>query len=180
MSITSVGRITKIKNLDSILLEISRLRSATKQNISLEFVGNVQDPTYKKELELMASSLNLNLRFHPPLQYDTLSKYYNSQSIYFTGTPKSTDKATLEAAFCGCFVFSNNADALKLTGMQFLYGNIEENELPSIPDQLERIFGLDAKSETTLRQLISDEAIRQNDVNKTVAQILNYLKGKYE
>ena len=128
----------------------------------------------------MGSSLNLNIRFCPPLQYDALSKYYNSQSIYFTGTPKSTDKATLEAAFCGCFVVSNNADALKLTGMQFLYGNIEENELPSIPDQLERIFGLDAKSENTLRQLISDEAIRQNDVNKTVAQILNYLKGKNE
>jgi hypothetical protein len=64
--------------------------------------------------------------------------------------------------------------------MQLLYGSIEENELPSIPEQLERIFGLDAKSENTLRQLISDEAIRQNDVNKTVAQILNYLKGKYE
>ncbi len=180
MSISSVGRISKIKNLNSILLEISRLRSETKQNISLEFVGSVQDPNYKKELELMGSSLNLNIRFCPPLQYDALSKYYNSQSIYFTGTPKSTDKATLEAAFCGCFVVSDNADALKLTGMQLLYGSIEENELPSIPEQLERIFGLDAKSENTLRQLISDEAIRQNDVNKTVAQILNYLKGKYE
>lgn len=180
MSITSVGRITEIKNLDVILFEISHLRKAIKQEVTLEFLGSVQDTDYKKKLELIASSLNIKIIFRSPLQYHALSKYYNSQAIYFTGTPKSIDKATLEAAFCGCFVVSDNADALKLTGMQLLYGNVEEDGLPSIPEQLERIFGLDAKSETILRQLISDEAIRQNDVTKTVIQILKYLKDKYE
>ena len=128
-------------------------------------------------LEQIAKGLNVKLTFCDSIPYDKLSEYYNCKSIYFTGTPKSIDKATLEAAFCGCFIVSNNPDALRLTGMQNLYGDIGENKMPSIKDQLRQIANLDLEAERKIRKLISESAILQNDVNTTVKQILMQMKN---
>ena len=180
MSITSVGRITSIKNLEIIVNEISNLESDIQKAINVEFVGGIQDINYKNTLEQTAKSSDVKLRFCDSIPYNKLSEYYNCKSIYFTGTPKSIDKATLEAAFCGCFIVSNNPDALRLTGMQNLYGDIGENEMPSIKDQLRQIANLDFEAESKIRKLISESAILQNDVNRTVKQILMQMKNNNE
>jgi glycosyltransferase involved in cell wall biosynthesis len=177
LSITSVGRITRIKNLEIILNEISGLENDIQKAVNVEFVGGIQDANYKNMLEQIAKGLNVKLRFCDPIPYDKLSEYYNCKSIYFTGTPKSIDKATLEAAFCGCFIVSKNPDALRLTGMQNLYGDIGENKVPSIEDQLRQIMNLDFEAERKIRKLISESAILQNDVNTTVKQILMQMKN---
>jgi glycosyltransferase involved in cell wall biosynthesis len=180
MSITSVGRITSIKNLKLILDELSGLENHIQKQINVEFVGGVQDIEYKKMLEQIAKGYNLKLQFCDFILYSNLSNYYNHKSIYFTGTPKSIDKATLEAAFCGCFIVSENPDALRLTGMENLYGDIEGNRIPSIKDQIRQINKLDFATEGRMRKLISESAILQNDVNTTVKRILQHMENNHE
>ena len=177
MSICSVGRITPIKRLEKVIEAASSLEDSIKEEIDIDFVGIAQNEFYKTTLENLAMECKLQISFLPAIEYEKLSGYYNSQSIYFSGTPMSVDKATLEAAFCGCFIVSENIDALKLTGMDLLYGDKSKTRIPSIADQLRVIYSLEGKAINDARNLISHSAKSMNDVDKTVSKILQSLRS---
>jgi glycosyltransferase involved in cell wall biosynthesis len=175
LSIVSVGRITRIKKLEIVLDLIS---SSNVKHIPITFLGPVQNFEYKKELSNKAAKLNLDLKFIPPLKYSHMPDFYRSTSIIFSGTPTSIDKAIIEAAMCGCFVLSNNYDALEVTGMRMIWEKLNFNEIPEMDDQIQILIKLQSCLEISLRKELSLFAQNRNSLENLISNIVSVLENK--
>ena len=167
-SILSVGRITPIKNLQDILDAISRIPNEIKNQISIDFIGPIEDEVYASNLKKIAARNSIKLRILPGIPYSKINEIFRSYSIYFSGTPASIDKATIEAAISGCFIVTSNhicLEFLEITNLEFRGDELDE--------QLLDIFKLNSDELILNRVKMSRIAVDKNDVSKTCLNILS-------
>ena len=172
-SILSVGRITQIKNLQDILDAISKIPNEIKNQVKIDFVGPIDDKSYANNLEKIAARNSINLRIIPGIPHTEISEIYRGYSIYFTGTPHSIDKATIEAAVSGCLIVTSNLiclEFLEITNPNFDHCKLEE--------QLLDIFNQNSDQLSVNRAMISHVAANKNNVSNTCLRILRKINEK--
>lgn len=164
----SFGRVSPIKNLELFIDAVSRSKSPIKI-INLAGPYHTQSE-YQQSLKKFAESAGITLRFLGEVPYPQVPKFLSQFSICYTGNPKTTDKAAIEAAAVGCFVICLEPNTQELTGMNKVWNEINLHNLP-LSEQIDAILALTDRRR--YQEIISKSAISQNNVNQTVHAILS-------
>jgi hypothetical protein len=172
--IVSLGRIARVKHLEEILFE---LNVSPKMEIPVTFIGPLSDSTYSKELLDLARKLEITLSIVGPMPHSHISTELRKYKYIFSGTPMSVDKALLEGALAGCFVVTSNSEAINLSGMGKVWERLNIFGEINTQDQLRILESVSVNSEYQLRQLVTYECRKRNDLGETIKKIRNILGG---
>jgi glycosyltransferase involved in cell wall biosynthesis len=163
----SLGRITPIKNLELFVKAVADSNSTSKE---IHLAGpRGLDLKYEKNLMNLALKEGVTLVFLGEVPYPEIPSLLANYSICYTGNPKTTDKAAIEAAAVGCFVICSEPNTQELTGMDILWDTLKV-EPSSLKEQINSIIALSETSE--YRRSIAERATTQNNVHQTVRRIL--------
>lgn len=166
-SVLSVGRISRIKNFEKIIEAISGT------SLTLEIVGPIFDTTYRDELIERAQEEGVALQIRGEISYELMPSVFNKVEIYFMGSPMTLDKAAVQAAMCGCFVVSEEREALESVGMANFWRNLGFSEIPSLTEQIGEILKLSRKKLETYREDVSAYSKEHNSLDALIRLILD-------
>jgi hypothetical protein len=171
--VVSIGRVTPIKRLENILYSISEANISPKQ---VTFIGptSPENGKYRSNLLKLAKELEIELEILDQVKSTEIPKILSKYGIYYTGTPKSTDKAAIEAAISGCYVLSDNPNTRELVGMQEFWNSISSNPI-NLKDQIEQIFNRTKEESIVDRQLIQNYSTQRNDLTVLINKIARIL-----
>ena len=168
--ILSVGRVVKIKNLENIISAVRLTKSM--QKVLVDFIGPLnKDLKYEIHLKDLATTNNVNLNISGPVNYLEILELYKKYDLYFSGTPKSIDKATIEAAISGCLVITECKDAQYLTGMDYVWDQLKLVDRNNIVEQLNLLSELNGSQKEFYRSYISQKAASMNNIESTISDI---------
>ena len=163
----SLGRISPIKNLELFIDAVSKSKSTSK---IINLAGpNLVESDYHKSLLKFAEKSGVTLKFLGEIPYSQVPDLLSRFSICYTGNPRTTDKAVIEAAAVGCFVVCSEPNTQELTGMIEVWNEIKLQH-PTLCEQIDEILVL--PDPWRYREKISKKAISQNNVRQTVSRIL--------
>lgn len=165
-SVLSVGRISRVKNFEKIIEAISGT------SLTLEIVGPTFDTTYRDELIKKAQEKGVALQTRGEIPYEAMPSVFNKAEIYFMGSPKTLDKAAVQAAMCGCFVVSEEREALESMGMANFWHRLGFSEIPSLKVQIGEILKLSGGELQTYRKDISRYSKEHNSLDTLIGLIL--------
>jgi glycosyltransferase involved in cell wall biosynthesis len=169
----SVGRIAPIKKIESGIEILSKCESPDP---TFTLIGPQPDTKYLLDLLETSERLNIQLRVLDGVDQQKLPSILNAYKFYFTGTPESVDKATLEAALCGCIPISDNIAVLELTGMREFWENEEFLIPPAALFQVKYLTKLTSDELIAISQNVSHETQRRNNVTNTCQEIMRSLR----
>jgi glycosyltransferase involved in cell wall biosynthesis len=171
--IVSVGRISPVKNLDILLNEVSKLDSLIINELKLIcFAGPVgNEISYEEKLRRTKIENSLPVEFIGVKPYSELPEFLSRFSIYYTGTKGGVDKAALEAGLSGCFVVSENYEALRLVGMQEVYESIGIKHRMTLSEQVKTIL-TNPLLNGDKRRMIQEFGIRHNTLERVIEKIV--------
>jgi glycosyltransferase involved in cell wall biosynthesis len=165
-SALSVGRISRVKNFEKIIEAISGT------SLTLEIVGPTFDTTYQDELIKKAQEKGVALQTRGEIPYELMPSVFNKAEIYFMGSPMTLDKAAVQAAMCGCFVVSEEREALESVGMANFWRHLGFSEIPSLKVQIREILKLSGGELQTYRKDISAYSKEHNSLDALIRLIL--------
>jgi glycosyltransferase involved in cell wall biosynthesis len=166
-NIVSLGRISRIKHLERII------QVFPTDSITLEFIGRIMDEEYKLELETIARARKINIHIKGEVAYKDIPSIFRRASICYTGSPKTLDKAAVQAAMCGCFVISEETEALESLGMAGFWNRLGFMSIPALEQQLKEILKLDSVTMERERKAISSFTREKHDLNRLIELILD-------
>lgn len=119
----SVGRLVRVKKIEELLRVYPTLQLEAKQKLSrFNLVGPFDsDKQYVEELKTLSKDLEIDVKFLGPVAYLEIPDLIKTYSLFYSGTPKSADKAALEAGISGCVLISTNQSVIELTGMDEIW-----------------------------------------------------------
>jgi glycosyltransferase involved in cell wall biosynthesis len=173
-NILCLGRVTPVKNLERLILAVP---TSLQNSISVDFVGPTTDIEYRHQLEELSLSRGVSVNFVGQVEYENIPRILHTYNLCFTGTPKSVDKAALEAALSGCFVVSDEISTLEQLGMLQVWKRLKFDTIPNIEVQIEILNSLPVKSADELRLLLSQKTSELNDLRATTKRIVEALNG---
>lgn len=176
--IISLGRVAKVKNLDLLLDTLKSMPEIWISKLArIAIVGpNGDDAGYSKDLIKGFDSLSIDFKYFGALNQLKAQEILRAYSIYFTGTPKSVDKATIEAAMSGCLIVSESPEAIELTGMIEIWKQLGVFHLPDLQKQISTLLFLSEETIKEFRIMISELSRNKNGLNKTMQVISSKLK----
>ncbi len=174
--ILSIGRIAPIKNLEKIIQAIYELGNPIKR---VTFIGptHEKDTEYKNMLVTLGAKCGIEVDIQDSTERSSIPKILGQHGIFFTGTPKSTDKAAIEAAISGCYILSENFDTQTIVGMKAFWEQNNRESL-SLKNQLEYILTRPPELVVKDRKGIQDIAMENNNISKLVVRITESLDAK--
>lgn len=163
--IVSLGRYAPIKRYESFL-ELAGYFSSIK----FEIYGPTGSTEYRKFLTDKFESKYPNVTIGNALDYSEIPNLLNRYEYFYSGTPKSVDKAAVEAALSGCFVLSTNSPTIEITGMSEVWNLLGI----SCPTEISKqIMELEAATinRGQLRSTLVLNAQHRNNLESLTAQI---------
>jgi hypothetical protein len=174
MQMVSVGRLASIKRYENGISLASKLAGS---NNSFMIIGpGNKDSEYPVALRELASTLKVNLLFLGPRNYREIPDLMADTKYFFSGTPRSVDKAVIEAALSGAFILSENKNAMHLGGMQSLINSWGRENDPSLEEIVATIEGFTTGELRDARLRVSLVAERMSNLNNTCRAILSSLQ----
>lgn len=173
-SVLFVGRISKIKNLDKLINQISLLNG----KLPIILFGPIPSKDYLQEIENLASNRNVELEVHDPINYVNVGPVMAQYQYFYAGMANSVDKSALEAAISGCFVLTTDKGTQELSGMNRIWEQLNVKESLSIKEQIEILESLEEGNLITLRELSRNWSIHKNGLSSTIAEISTIMKKK--
>jgi glycosyltransferase involved in cell wall biosynthesis len=174
--VITVGRVVPIKRITNYVNAFSSLAPAFKERFTpLVVVGDFTiDTDYFNTIKNQAVDAGLEVQFVGQVPRSETADFLNKANFYFLGTPKSIDKASIEAAMCGCIILSENLEAVSILGPEEFLEK-EGPKVISLNDQL-LAYGLIPEYELAEIQLeISELSKTKNDLDKVVDRIVKKL-----
>jgi glycosyltransferase involved in cell wall biosynthesis len=171
--IVSLGRIAKVKNLDRLLTSASMEDSYPK----ITFIGPVEEgSSLVKDLKAKAANSQVDLDFLASIPHEDVASVLSRYAFYYSGTPWSVDKATLEAASVGCIVVSEQQPAKELTGMAEEWKRLGFEKDLKINAQLKILQSLSPQTLQDIRMRIIEFTRSRNNVVNTTRMIAEQLR----
>lgn len=164
-----VGRIVPVKKIENV---IEAIHLSDGKTTGLTLIGPVDDKDYAEFLRIMAKKLEVELSFAGVIEKSQLYLSVRKFEFIFSETPKSTDKAAIEAAGNGLFLISTNKYSLELCGMFAFY-----KDLGKFPDsltlsaQLNFLNSLSFSERQKGRLIVANSTRRQNSLESTIDKI---------
>lgn len=171
-----VGRISPIKNIEIIIEAIDRSKTSSRK---LLLVGPVLSMEYKEKIESLSASKGIELAFLDSVPFISVGDVMSNHSMFFSGNPKTLDKATVLAAICGCFVLTAEKEVAQAIGMAELWKSLGFLSLPSIDQQIDTLNSLEAWKIVELRENLKRYSYNQNRLDETVKRIIQLTNKSY-
>lgn len=177
-TILSVGRVAPIKKLENLLISLGQVdNNKLRQKIKIDFIGPINDVKYHSYLTNLAEDQGIQVKFVGPIKHELMANIYRHYSVYFSGTPKSIDKATIEAAISGCLIVTANTEALKSLGMNEI-AMYKNKVIPSgISNQLEALLSMSSEEIAQARKIVSEYSSSTNSLEITTNRIIRRLES---
>ena len=166
----AIGRVTPIKNIEKMI------EALQNQNATLTLIGELSDQQYYQNLQIQAFSYGVTLEHLAPVAQELLPQILQQYSFAINCTPKSVDKAILEATICGLIPISENKAVLDSTGMNKFWKEKNIN-FPSIKEQVVFLLSLKNYEVEELSSKIKLETIKNNDLDMTISKIVSLLSA---
>ena len=97
-----VGRLNKQKNLNELILAIS------KTNYGLDIIGEGEE---ENKLKKLVFKKNINVKFLGSIENSAIGKYYNKYKLFILPSHvEGNPKVLLEAMSCGCAIICSDVD----------------------------------------------------------------------
>ncbi len=171
-NILALGRLVPIKRLEKIIDILGDMSTGPSTELGrLFFIGPSNTSVeYRDMLTRTAILKKVDLEILDAVNYEDIPSLLSEFSIVYSGTPRSVDKAVLEAAISGCFIVSASPTVQYLTGMDKLWPD-SETKL-DIALQLKFLQSLDSESLVKARLNVMNTARKKNDLSNQVEQII--------
>jgi glycosyltransferase involved in cell wall biosynthesis len=171
--IISVGRVVNIKKIEDAITAISNLPRDLRRDLgNLTLVGPYEERSnYLSFLHQESSKYEVDMELLGPMDYRNIPSLFAKTSIVFTGTPKSADKAALEAAMMGCLVLTTNESVQKLTGMDQVLPDKET--ATNLRGQLVWMLSLSDVEIGKIRNIVATTSREMNSLENLVLKIVN-------
>lgn len=175
--VITVGRVVPIKRIEIFIQQFSSLNRELKERYSpLLIIGDTSiDREYVNSISTRALRAGLDIQFLGQIPRESIPAILNRANFYFLGTPKSIDKASIEAAMCGCVILSENLEAVSILGPSEIPGK-GLAAFKSFNQQFETYASL---SQLTLKEIqngVSKKAKSQNELDEVVNRIVDKIK----
>lgn len=167
-AILSLGRVTKIKNNEKLITEVSKAKRFKKE---IHLAGPLDSEEYLFELIEMGQINGVEVRYVGEVENDKIFDFLNGYSICYTGNPYTVDKSVLEGAMSGCFTIGLQRFVMEQTGMIKVLQKSKLKFYDCLSNQIETADTLNEKIE--LRRDLSNWAKEKNNLDNTVSRILN-------
>ena len=173
--IISVGRITRIKNLDVLIKAVALLPDQAKKNVCVKLVGapvTADDKIYQIELKEMVENESLVqvIRFLGATPYAEIVSLYCESGLLVNLAPTGgSDKAVLESMSCGVPVLVANEAYRSLFGeldSKFVFNYNDHEDLAN--KMVSVIYEPTNKTGGFLRQQI----VKNNNIESLIKKIV--------
>lgn len=169
LSVVFIGRLEAQKNLQSILIALSRLKNPLK----ITFYGEGSE---KKKLNLQAKKLRLPLRIEKPLDYEQVAKVLRNSDIFVLPShTEGSSKILLEAMASGCAIIASNIAQIT---------EIVTNGKTAIvcnPNGRDLAKGLNNLKNFKLRRILGENAretaVKNYDINKLLNKEIKLIES---
>jgi glycosyltransferase involved in cell wall biosynthesis len=168
-SVVSVGRYARIKKFEN-MLELAK----TFPLFEFAILGPEGETDYKRNLNQQYALNSPNIHLQSDVPYRDIPSTLRGFRYFYSGTPKSVDKAAIEAAMSGCFILTQNEATLKVTGMEMIWGRLGMKCPIEIADQLVQLEANEDKH-TVLEAQLSLTAMSNNDVTRLTLRVMESL-----
>lgn len=177
--VISVGRVVPIKQIELFISAYSCLSTKEREEFSpLTLVGDLEtDQAYLHGLKEMAAASDLELRLVPQIPRNELIDHLNDAKYYFMGTPKSLDKAAVEAAMSGCLVLTGNPEDFQYLGLRNFWKKYENEMEAGFVHQMQIFSSLPDQEFVQLHQEVALEARKINNIDALMAKISRKMKA---
>ncbi len=177
--VISVGRVVPIKQIELFISAYSCLSIKERGEFSpLTLVGDLEaDLGYVDRLKEMAIASDLELKLVPQIPRNKLIDYLNDAKYYFMGTPKSLDKAAVEAAMSGCLVLTQNPEDLQYLGICSFWKKHENVVEAGFAPQMQILSTLTAQEFVKLHQEVALETKNINNIDALMMRISRKMKA---
>lgn len=180
LKILSVGRISKIKNYET-LLEAAKIIKNKGIDFKVQVIGRPIMPPdfqYFESLNLLKEKLNLSdmVQFVGFVPHDKMAEYYKQTDIVVGLTPDGgIDKTILEGMASGCIVLASNNTNRRYLGsygdeLLFDYGNSSD-----LADKIMVLGQLSSEN----KKNISDFMVKSVSDNHKLQNLINKLYSLY-
>lgn len=168
LSIVHVGRITQIKNCDTIIRAVSLVQKEIRQPVRLVFIGapaTSEDEVYKQMLIKLVEEQNLvnQVLFMGSVTHDTLPTFLAQADIMINAAPTGgLDKVVLESMAAGVPVVTSNTSFSALFGTYASQCIFKERDAYDLSLKLSNLISGDMVSLSAyLRQKVSNHALKR-------------------
>lgn len=173
MGVITVGRVVPIKRIEVFIEHFANMTTPAKQLFSpLIVVGDFTiDVRYVDQVRKYAYQAGLEIVFTGQLPRAELPALLNQSQFYFLGTPKSIDKAAIEAAMCGCIILSDNLNAVSMLGPDKVPGK-DLSCIESLGNQIATYSSISSLNLMEASDDIARKVALNNDVDVVVDRIV--------
>lgn len=184
ITISSIGRISPRKNIETIILAADILinkRGIT--NLRFDFIGGVplrsQEEYFKYLINLVdEKKLEFYLNFSGSIPHSQITNYYNNTDIFVSASKTdSIDKALLEAMACGIISLTCNKS---FTTILKKYDNLllfKENDPEDLADKIKDILKMPDNDKMKISDDLREIVKRDFDVGNFMKKLSDVMKG---
>lgn len=169
-SVVTVGRISNVKNIDSIVELVSQIEGFKLDIVGAPVHNNDFEYAQKIYLDVQKKGLSERVSFSGPVSQENLPNILNKSHILINlSKTNSLDKVILEALACGLQVVTTNIAAKDLLGVHFIsrYSMEEDNDV-----LIERIKELSKKG---LNKEGIDFVVQKHSIQNLISNIVSIL-----
>ncbi len=167
-----VGRISRIKNIETIIKAIKELNYNKKQ-IFLKIIGDsyFNDKDYKEELIKMVNNLKLKkyIRFIGWRDHKIISRYYKRCDLVISACLTSSfDKNILESMACGVPVITSNKSFKVILSDKFIF---KEKNVKDLSFKIKEFIIMSEKDKRNLSYRLSKYVKYNNNLKNLINNI---------
>ncbi|OGM98172.1 MAG: hypothetical protein A2735_00490 [Candidatus Yanofskybacteria bacterium RIFCSPHIGHO2_01_FULL_41_21] len=176
LKILSVGRISKIKNYET-LIESARILKDKNIDFGLKIIGQpvmAPDFEYFEHLKLLKEKLNLNdsVQFVGFMPHNKIPDYYKESDVVVGLTPKGgIDKAILEGMASGCITITSNNACKKYFGEYSDKLIFEYNNPENLAEKIKNLTLLSIKEKEEVSNFLFFSVTNHHDLAGLISKI---------
>lgn len=177
VKILSVGRISKIKDYETLLRAALILKDKSI-NFGIEIIGRpIMSPDfpYFESLKLLKGKLNLGdvIRFIGFVPHNKIADYYKKSDIVVGMTPKGgIDKSLLEAMASGTLILTSNEEMARYLGEYNKELIFDYGEPADLAEKLTRVIDWPANKKSEASVFLSDSVEKFHDLENLIEKII--------
>lgn len=180
--ILSIGRITKIKNCDTIIRAGKLLKDKMGENFKIIFVGSPatqKDENYLRYLEKVVEELKMdkNVTFVGSVPNKDILQYYQEADVTVNATPTGgTDKVVFESMLAGVPAFTSNKAFVDYFGRysdSLVFG---ENDVDDLVIKIMKFIESSDEEKQKLFEYLKEKAEKCCNLERLIEKIVGEIK----
>ena len=182
-NIIYVGRISRIKGIDKLLILMIKLKSLKKQNYHLDIIGDTAGKDSEKYYQTLKkfikeNNLSKEVTFKNGIERENLPFIYSNADILISASKtNSLDKVVLEAMACETIVLTSNyAFSEILCKSEVNECFCKSNDINALFKSLLALLEKDKSEKLKIQKALRKIVLKDHSIKKTIEKISFHLK----